>query len=156
MYFFHVNISEAASPNLWNYFILTSFLDQFSSFVCFCVFYFHLINWFSLTKLVLFNTYFFFFFIQLWVCVCVCVYIYIYWRRKWQPTPVFLPGEFHGQRSLAGYSLWGCRESDTTEWIIHICICIYCLSDFSYRLSQNTECSSLLVFFWLVVVLLHI
>ena len=36
------------------------------------------------------------------------------WRRKWQPTPVFLPGEFHGQRSLAGYSPWGCKESDTT------------------------------------------
>ena len=30
-----------------------------------------------------------------------------------QPTPVFLPGEFHGQRSLVGYSPWGCRESDT-------------------------------------------
>ena len=29
------------------------------------------------------------------------------WRRKWQPAPVFLPGKFHGQRSLAGYSLWG-------------------------------------------------
>ena len=29
------------------------------------------------------------------------------WRRKWPPTPVFLPGEFHGQRSLAGYSPWG-------------------------------------------------
>ena len=29
------------------------------------------------------------------------------WRRKWQPTPVFLPGESHGQRSLAGYSPWG-------------------------------------------------
>ena len=29
------------------------------------------------------------------------------WRRKWQPTPVFLPGESHGQRSLTGYSLWG-------------------------------------------------
>ena len=38
------------------------------------------------------------------------------WRREWQPTPVFLPGEFHGQRSLVGYSLWGHRESDTTEW----------------------------------------
>ena len=37
------------------------------------------------------------------------------WRRKWQPTPVFLPGEFHGQRSLAGYSLWNRKESDTTE-----------------------------------------
>ena len=29
------------------------------------------------------------------------------WRRKWQPSPVFLPGKFHGQRSLVGYSLWG-------------------------------------------------
>ena len=37
--------------------------------------------------------------------------------REWQPTPVFLPGEFHGQRSLAGYSPWGHKESDTTEWL---------------------------------------
>ena len=37
------------------------------------------------------------------------------WSRKWQPTLVFLPGEFHGQRSLAGYSPWGCKESDMTE-----------------------------------------
>ena len=34
------------------------------------------------------------------------------WRRKWQPTPVFLPGESHGQRSLAGYTPWACKESD--------------------------------------------
>ena len=39
------------------------------------------------------------------------------WRRKWQPIPVLLPGEFHGQRSLVGYSLWGHKESDTTEWL---------------------------------------
>ena len=32
------------------------------------------------------------------------------WRRKWQPTSVFLPGEFHGQRSLAGYNSWGCKS----------------------------------------------
>ena len=37
------------------------------------------------------------------------------WRRKWQPTAAFLPGESHGQRSLAGYSPGGRRESDTTE-----------------------------------------
>ena len=37
------------------------------------------------------------------------------WRRKWQPTPVFLPGEFHGQRSLMGYSPDGYQESDVTE-----------------------------------------
>ena len=39
----------------------------------------------------------------------------ILWRRKWQPTPVFLPREFHGQRSLVGYSPWGRKESDITE-----------------------------------------
>ena len=37
------------------------------------------------------------------------------WSRKWQPTPVFLPGKFHGQRSLVGYSPWGRKESDTTD-----------------------------------------
>ena len=37
------------------------------------------------------------------------------WRRKWQPTPVLLPGESHGGRSLVGYSPWGCTESDRTE-----------------------------------------
>ena len=37
------------------------------------------------------------------------------WRRKWQPTPVFVPGKSHGQRNLAGYSLWGHKELDTTE-----------------------------------------
>ena len=37
------------------------------------------------------------------------------WRGEWTPTPVFLPGEFHGQRSLAGYGPWGHRELDTTE-----------------------------------------
>ena len=37
------------------------------------------------------------------------------WRREWQPTPVFLAGESHGQRSLAGSSSWGCKESGTTE-----------------------------------------
>jgi len=37
------------------------------------------------------------------------------WRRKWQPTPVFLPGEYHEQRSLVGYSPWDCKESDTTK-----------------------------------------
>ena len=37
------------------------------------------------------------------------------WIRRWQPTPVFLPGESHGQRNLAGNSPWGCKESDMTE-----------------------------------------
>ena len=37
------------------------------------------------------------------------------WRRKWQPTPGFLPGKSHGLRSLVGYCPWGRKESDTTE-----------------------------------------
>ena len=73
------------------------------------------------------------------VCVCVCIYRWlsgkelvcqcrrhkrhrfdpwvgkIPWRRKWQPIPVFLPGKFHGQKNLAGYSPWGCKELDMTE-----------------------------------------
>ena len=39
----------------------------------------------------------------------------ISWRREWQPTPVFLPGESHEQRNLVGYTPWGHKESDTTE-----------------------------------------
>ena len=39
----------------------------------------------------------------------------ILWRRAWQPTPVFLPAESHGQRNLAGYSPWGSKKSDMTE-----------------------------------------
>ena len=35
--------------------------------------------------------------------------------RQWKPTPVFLPGKSHGQKSLVGYSPWGCKELDTTE-----------------------------------------
>ena len=42
----------------------------------------------------------------------VCGFV---WRRKWEPTPVFLPGKSHGWRSLVGYSSWGCKESDMTE-----------------------------------------
>ena len=39
----------------------------------------------------------------------------ILWRRKWQPTPVLLPGKSHGQRSIVGYSPWGHKELDMTE-----------------------------------------
>ena len=46
-------------------------------------------------------------------------------RRKWQPTPVFLPGKFHGQRSLAGNSPWGYKELDTTEWLRNECTLLY-------------------------------
>ena len=40
------------------------------------------------------------------------------WRRKWQPTPVFLPGKTHGQRSLAGYSSWQCHKRVRHNWVI--------------------------------------
>ena len=42
------------------------------------------------------------------------------WRRKWQPTPVFLPGESHGRRSLVVYSPQGCKELDMTEATLHM------------------------------------
>ena len=42
-------------------------------------------------------------------------FTFMHWRRKWQPTPVFLPGESQGRGSLVGSRLWGCTESDTTE-----------------------------------------
>ena len=46
------------------------------------------------------------------------------WRRAWQPISVFLPGESHGQRNVAGYSPWGCKVSDTTEntWVGFSCL----------------------------------
>ena len=44
-------------------------------------------------------------------------FTFMHWRRKWQPTPVFLPGESQGRRSLVGCCLWGRTESDTTEAI---------------------------------------
>ena len=52
----------------------------------------------------------------------------IQWRRKWQPTPVILPGESRGQRSLAGYSPCSHKESNTTEWL-------------TLSLSLNSTCS---------------
>ena len=50
------------------------------------------------------------------------------WRRAWQPTPVFLPGEFHGQRSLVGYSPWGHKESDMTERL-HFHFSLSCIGE---------------------------
>ena len=60
------------------------------------------------------------------------------WRRKWQPTPVFLPGKSHGQRSLAGYSLWGRKESDVTEWL-SMCThnCSTCEAQGSFNLDKE-------------------
>ena len=70
----------------------------------------------------------------------------ILWRRKWQPTPILLPGKSHGWRSLVGYNPWGCKESDTTEWLHFLsCFLSFLLSSqFShstpYPFSQIEEC----------------
>ena len=62
------------------------------------------------------------------------------WRRAWQPTPVFLPGESQGQRSLRGYSPWGRKELDTTEVTEHAQLC---LSNHVTRGSRSTPLRSL-------------
>ena len=49
-----------------------------------------------------------------WV-ISLSLFTFMHWRRKWQPTPVFLPGESQGRGSLVGCRLWGRTESDTTE-----------------------------------------
>ena len=50
-----------------------------------------------------------------WTQLSDFTFTFMHWRRKWQPTPVFLPGESEGWRSLVGCRLWGRTESDTTE-----------------------------------------
>ena len=50
----------------------------------------------------------------------------ISWRRKWQPTPVFLPGKSHGRRNLVGYSFHGVAESDMTEQLHFLCVLVMC------------------------------
>ena len=64
------------------------------------------------------------------------------WSRKWQPTPVFLPGKFHGQRNLAGYRPWGRKESDMTEQLgTHTQISmIYCF--------VTKPCCIIILFIW--------
>ena len=54
-----------------------------------------------------------------WV-TSLSLFTFIHWRRKWQPTPVFLPGESQGPGSLVGCHLWGRTESDKTQHT-HIC-----------------------------------
>ena len=68
----------------------------------------------------------------------------ISWRRAWQPTPVFLPGESHGQRSLESYGPWGCTESYTTEATEHTksILANYCTSwEPFFTISLSWVCS---------------
>ena len=65
------------------------------------------------------------------------------WRRGWLPTPIVLPGEVHGQRSLVGYSPWGRKESDMTSQLTHIhpthCgLNVLVSLDFSLHIYENT------------------
>ena len=62
----------------------------------------------------------------------------ILWRRKWQPTPIFLPGNSQGQRSLASYSPWGHKELDTTEPHTHTHTHTHTLSTVLSALLQQT------------------
>ena len=54
----------------------------------------------------------------------VHTWIQILWRRKWKPTPEFLPGKSHGWRSVVGYSPCGCKDSDTTE-LLHFSVYVW-------------------------------
>ena len=68
----------------------------------------------------------------------------------WHPTPVFLPGEFHGQRGLVGYSPWGPKESDTTEWLT-LSLSKKCLLTISLHHTvkgKTCPCGSLISHFW--------
>ena len=63
-------------------------------------------------------------------------------ERKWQPTPVFLSGESHGQRSLVGYSPWGRKESDMTEHICMLKLKDYVLVSKGVLVNQMTHADS--------------
>ena len=64
------------------------------------------------------------------------------WRRKWQPTPVNLPGKFHGWRSLVGYSLWDHKESDMTEqlhWVEILWVPRFLIFRWFWNISNASE-----------------
>ena len=75
------------------------------------------------------------------------------WSRKWQPIPVFLPEKFHGQRSLAGYRPWGCKESATNELLsMHAHIYLLFISyKFPYLAAAQSHCSKLSLSLCLVI-----
>ena len=107
-------------------------------------------------------------FVCVCICICICINTYVYvmrlprwcsgkesacqcrrlefdswvrkipWNKKWQPTPGFLLGKLHGQRSLEGCSPWGCRESDMTDQLsmhrTHVyIICVYLMYKYIFR-----------------------
>ena len=97
-----------------------------------------------------------------WV-TSLSLFTFMHWRKKWQPTPVFLPGESQGWRSLVGCCLWGHAESDTTEqlnwmnwilvqWFVQALYALrfvlsFCL--FGFPLMVKAECGGNPVCWWL-------
>ena len=67
-------------------------------------------------------------------------FTFMHLRRKWQPTPVFLPGESQGWGSLVGCRLWGCTESDTTEVTKQQCSIVQWISLFSHSPTKKIPC----------------
>ena len=67
------------------------------------------------------------------------LFTFMHWRRKWQPTPVFLPGESQGRRSLVGCPLWVRTESDTTE-CLHFHFSLSCIGEGN---GNSLQCSCL-------------
>ena len=69
------------------------------------------------------------------------------WGKEWLLTPLFLPGEFHGQRILAGYGPWCCKESDTTKWLTRSLTLVGC--HFHHQpLSESFSCCFQTVWGW--------
>ena len=73
------------------------------------------------------------------------LFTFRHWRRKWQPTTVFLPGEFQGERSLMGCSLWGHTELATTDVTQQqqLLSLIFKKQSFAIKVNQYFECASL-------------
>ena len=74
----------------------------------------------------------------------------ISWRRKWQPTPVFLPGKSHGCSSLVGYSPWARKESDTTE-LLHFLSFLLSFFPLPFLNPAWTSGSSWFTYYWSLV-----
>ena len=66
------------------------------------------------------------------------LFTFMHWRREWQPTPVFLPGESQGQGSLVGCHRWGHTESDTTKWLSSSSIAVLSLYLLSTLLAKKS------------------
>ena len=104
-----ISESHIIKPYGWKEGSQSFLTNPFSSF---CVYHTRMLRWTFVCSFM-----YAIFIQQVFIKHLLCVRI---WRRAWQPTPVFLPGDFHGQRSLVGYSPLDGKESDTTEQLTHV------------------------------------